>query len=76
MSLKYVSFKIPFYANLLLQINLFYFFYGGDLHIYDINYDKLKQSILLSTLCPIPFNFYIFYVKCRKQTSNNMTNLV
>jgi hypothetical protein len=71
-SLKYVSFRIPLYANILLQINLFYFFYGKDLYIYDINYDKFKQAILLSTLSTSPFNIYLF-MKCRKGTNNSIS---
>lgn len=68
--LKHISYKIPIFGNLLIQINILYFIYGGDINLNTVNHERLLRSIILSTLFTMPFNIFVL-LKSRRKTKSS-----
>ena len=58
---KVITFKIPLFGSILLQINLFWYLYGDDLRLFEINREKLIESVILAITAATPFNILFYF---------------
>ena len=71
---RVVSLRVPFFATLLFGVNVLSHYYGYNLNLYHINYEKLRRSLAISLGLSLPIYMFLAYAYIKAEyTRTNIT---
>jgi len=70
--LKCYSYRVPLFATLLYNINMFGHLYGYGVNLMNLNIHKCLISFLISCCVSFPFYFYLLYVNLSNVSSSDL----